>query len=151
MLQYLRTLDRRYLDAGCDTVTFHVEVEEEKEPTLRAIRAAGRRAGLALRPGTPLASLVPYAPLLDIVMVMTVEPGIYIPAGTKGVPKRYANIGIRIPAGDERHEERARTIVPRDILATSVMPHMHLLGVEMRVTATAKRARATGCTTSSSH
>jgi len=47
-----------------------------------------------------------------------------------------ANIGIRIPAGAERHEERARTIVPRNVLANSVMPHMHLLGVEMRVTAT---------------
>lgn len=47
-----------------------------------------------------------------------------------------ANIGIRIPAGAERHEERARMFVNRDILATSIMPHMHLLGNEMKVTAT---------------
>jgi hypothetical protein len=47
-----------------------------------------------------------------------------------------ANLGIRIPAGAERHEERARWTVAKDILATSVMPHMHLLGAEMRVTAT---------------
>lgn len=47
-----------------------------------------------------------------------------------------ANLMIRIPPGAERHEEKARWIVPRDILATSVMPHMHLLGAEMRVTAT---------------
>ena len=64
-----------YLDAGCDSITFHVEVEEPIEPTLRRIREAGRAAGLALRPGTPLSTLEPYAPLIDIVMVMTVEPG----------------------------------------------------------------------------
>jgi ribulose-phosphate 3-epimerase len=64
-----------YLDAGCDSITFHVEIDEEIAPILRAIRAAGRAAGLALRPGTPLDALRPYEELLDIVMVMTVEPG----------------------------------------------------------------------------
>lgn len=66
----------QYLDAGCDSVTIHVEIDEPIEPTLRAIRAAGRAAGLSLRPGTPLAALEPYRALLDLVMVMTVEPGI---------------------------------------------------------------------------
>ena len=64
-----------YIDAGCDSITFHVEIDEPIEPTLRAIRAAGRAAGLAIKPGTPLEALEPYAELLDIVLVMTVEPG----------------------------------------------------------------------------
>jgi ribulose-phosphate 3-epimerase len=64
-----------YLDAGCDSVTIHVEIEEDIEPTLRAIRAAGRAAGLCVKPNTPLAALEPYRRLLDIIMVMTVEPG----------------------------------------------------------------------------
>lgn len=64
-----------YLDAGCDSITIHVEVKEEIAPILRRIRAAGRAAGLALRPATPLEALRPYKELLDIVMVMTVEPG----------------------------------------------------------------------------
>ncbi|MCI0583372.1 MAG: ribulose-phosphate 3-epimerase [Chloroflexi bacterium] len=64
-----------FLDAGCDSVTIHVEIEEPIEPTLRAIRAAGRAGGLSLRPKTPLSALEPYRALLDIVMVMTVEPG----------------------------------------------------------------------------
>lgn len=64
-----------FLDAGCDSVTFHVEIDEPIEPTLRAIRAAGRAAGLAVRPGTPLTALGPYAALLDIILIMTVEPG----------------------------------------------------------------------------
>ena len=64
-----------YLDAGCDSITIHVEIDEPIEPTLRAIKTAGRAAGLSLRPGTPISALEPYAPLLDIVMIMTVEPG----------------------------------------------------------------------------
>ena len=64
-----------YLDAGCDSITFHVEIAEEIAPTLHKIRAAGRAAGLAVKPGTPLAALEPYRELLDIVLVMTVEPG----------------------------------------------------------------------------
>jgi ribulose-phosphate 3-epimerase len=64
-----------FLDAGCDSVTIHVEIEEPIEPTLRAIRQAGRAAGLAIKPKTPLSDLDPYRPLLDIVMVMTIEPG----------------------------------------------------------------------------
>ena len=65
----------KFIDAGCDSITIHVEIEEPIEPTLRAIHAAGRAAGLALRPKTPLSELEPYRDLIDIVMVMTVEPG----------------------------------------------------------------------------
>lgn len=65
-----------FLGAGCDSITFHVEVDAAQvRPSLQRIRAAGRLAGLSLRPGTPLGSLAPHADLLDIVMVMTVEPG----------------------------------------------------------------------------
>jgi ribulose-phosphate 3-epimerase len=64
-----------YLEAGCDSVTIHVEITEDIEPTLRAIHAAGRAAGLCVKPKTPLTALEPYQRLLDIVMVMTVEPG----------------------------------------------------------------------------
>jgi ribulose-phosphate 3-epimerase len=64
-----------FLDAGCDSVTFHVEIDEPIEPTLRAISAAGRAAGLAVKPATPLSALDPYRELLDIVLIMTVEPG----------------------------------------------------------------------------
>ena len=69
-----RYLDE-FLEAGCDSITFHIEIQEEIAPTLRRIRAAGRAAGLAVKPATPLSALEPYRDLLDIVLVMTVEPG----------------------------------------------------------------------------
>jgi ribulose-phosphate 3-epimerase len=65
-----------FLGAGCDSITFHVEVgEAQVRPTLERIREAGRSAGLSVRPKTALAALDPYRELLDIVLVMTVEPG----------------------------------------------------------------------------
>lgn len=64
-----------FIAAGCDSITIHVEVEEPVGPVLERIRAAGRLAGLAVKPRTPLAALEPYRHLLDVVMVMTVEPG----------------------------------------------------------------------------
>jgi ribulose-phosphate 3-epimerase len=64
-----------FLEAGCDSVTIHVEIKEDIEPTLRAIHAAGRAAGLCVKPKTSHTELAPYQRLLDIVMVMTVEPG----------------------------------------------------------------------------
>jgi ribulose-phosphate 3-epimerase len=66
----------RFIDAGCDSITFHVEVEAaQTRPALERIREAGRTAGLSVKPGTPLAALDAYRDLLDIVLVMTVEPG----------------------------------------------------------------------------
>jgi ribulose-phosphate 3-epimerase len=65
-----------FLDAGCDSITFHVEVDAAQvRPALERIREAGRSAGLSVKPGTPLAALDAYRELLDIVLVMTVEPG----------------------------------------------------------------------------
>ncbi len=65
-----------FLDAGCDSITFHVEVAEPQiRPALVRIREAGRSAGLSVKPATPLTALDAYRELLDIVLVMTVEPG----------------------------------------------------------------------------
>ena len=65
----------QFLAGGADSVTLHVEIDEPKEPILRAIRAADRAAGLAVSPQTPIDALEPYRGLVDIVMVMGVNPG----------------------------------------------------------------------------
>jgi ribulose-phosphate 3-epimerase len=56
-------------------VTFHVEAADDPVGTARAIRAEGGKAGLALKPGTPLAPYVEILDEFDMVLVMTVEPG----------------------------------------------------------------------------
>jgi ribulose-phosphate 3-epimerase len=66
----------QFLDAGCDSITFHVEVDAPQiRPALVRIREAGRFAGLSVKPGTPLSALDAFRDLLDIILVMTVEPG----------------------------------------------------------------------------
>lgn len=64
-----------FIDAGADHITIHVESEGAVASTLEQIRAQGCSTGLSLRPGTPASSLVPYLNLIDLILVMTVEPG----------------------------------------------------------------------------
>ena len=64
-----------YLDAGADAITVHVEVDEPLEPLLKAIKKAGVKAGISLKPGTALTALEPYLEVVDLVLVMSVEPG----------------------------------------------------------------------------
>ena len=68
----------RFLAGQPETVTFHVEAdadEERIERTLRTIQERGAGAGLAVSPSTPVAAVTPYLDCLDVIMIMTVEPG----------------------------------------------------------------------------
>ena len=64
-----------FREAGADGVTVHLEACRDVTGTLTAVRASGARVGLALKPGTPLAAAEPYLADLDLLLVMTVEPG----------------------------------------------------------------------------
>lgn len=61
--------------AGADMITFHIESEGDPEKTVRAIKETGLKAGIALKPATPAQQVGELLPLLDMVLVMTVEPG----------------------------------------------------------------------------
>jgi ribulose-phosphate 3-epimerase len=64
-----------YAAAGARNVTIHVEASSAPVRTLRAIRSAGARAGLALNPGTAVEPYADLLPEIDLLLVMTVEPG----------------------------------------------------------------------------
>ncbi|GAA1906364.1 ribulose-phosphate 3-epimerase [Lapillicoccus jejuensis] len=64
-----------YAEAGAGSVTFHVEAARDPRALARALRAAGARSGMALKPGTAWAPYEDLLPDLDMVLVMTVEPG----------------------------------------------------------------------------
>ena len=68
---------RRFAESGADIVTFHVEAETPANITqaLRDVQRFGKKAGLVVKPDTPAQALEPYLSMLDIVLVMTVEPG----------------------------------------------------------------------------
>lgn len=64
-----------FIKAGADLVNFHVEVECDIEAVLKEIKAAGKKTGLTIKPNTPPEAVFPYLHLLDMVLVMSVEPG----------------------------------------------------------------------------
>ena len=64
-----------FAKAGADNITFHVELDKDIRGIIRQIHALGMTAGLSLRPGTPAAAVLPYLDEVDLVLVMTVEPG----------------------------------------------------------------------------
>ncbi len=64
-----------YAEAGASSVTFHVEAAADPRRVARGIRAAGARAGMAVKPGTDFAPYEDLLDVLDMVLVMTVEPG----------------------------------------------------------------------------
>ena len=67
----------RFCDAGADMVTVHVEADtpEGIRRAVDAVRGKGKKAGLALKPATPASAAEPWIPDVDMVLVMTVEPG----------------------------------------------------------------------------
>lgn len=65
----------RYAETGAHSVTFHVEASDDPRQLARDIRSTGARAAMALKPGTAFADYADLLPELDMVLVMTVEPG----------------------------------------------------------------------------
>lgn len=70
---------QRYVEpfakAGADQISIHIEPEYDHVATLKQIRALGCKAGIVLNPGTPASAIEPVLPLVDLVLVMTVQPG----------------------------------------------------------------------------
>ena len=67
----------RFCDAGADLVTVHVEsdTEENIHAAIDKIHAKGKKAGVVLKPGTPAEAVLPYVEKVELILVMTVEPG----------------------------------------------------------------------------
>ena len=66
---------QRFINAGADLITVHVEADHDALSTLRAIRAAGCQAGLALNPATPMSAVESFLGEIDLLLCMTVVPG----------------------------------------------------------------------------
>ena len=64
-----------FAEAGADSITVHVEAGPHLHRTLQRIRSAGKRAGVALNPATPVHAVEPVLGAVDLVLVMTVDPG----------------------------------------------------------------------------
>jgi ribulose-phosphate 3-epimerase len=97
-----------FREAGADLITVHLEACRETREVLRQIRASGAKAGLAIKPGTPYAAAAPYLPDLDLLLVMTVEPGF---GGQAFMPEMMEKVSA---ARDERARRRLEFVIEVD-------------------------------------
>ena len=88
-----------FAKAGADIITVHVEAGPHVHRSLQAIRALGKKVGVSLNPGTPAASVAHVIDLVDLVLVMSVNPGFggqsFIPAAIDKIADLRAMIGAR--------------------------------------------------------
>lgn len=73
-----------FAKSGADLINFHLEATDCVEETIARIRATGKKVGITIKPGTPAKAVEPYLELVDMVLVMTVEPGF---GGQKMIPE----------------------------------------------------------------
>ncbi|ETX30483.1 ribulose-phosphate 3-epimerase [Roseivivax isoporae] len=99
-----------FAKAGADILTAHVEAGPHIHRTLQAIRAAGCRPGVALNPGTPVEAVRPVLDLVDLVCVMTVNPGF---GGQSFLPDTLSKVRqLRAWAGSGLHIEIDGGVAP---------------------------------------
>lgn len=87
------TEPERYIDefveSGADLITFHVEATKEPEKVIDMIHEKGLKAGISVKPKTPLAEIEPYLEKIDMLLIMSVEPGFggqsYIESSTEKI------------------------------------------------------------------
>ncbi len=66
---------QEFADCGADLINFHLEASENVRGTIERIHSLGKKAGITIKPATPADAVSPYLELVDMVLVMTVEPG----------------------------------------------------------------------------
>ena len=107
----------RFADAGADLVTFHIEATDKVEECIDLIRAKGVKVGVSIKPKTPIEALEPILDKIDLVLVMSVEPGFggqsFIEGSTEKVAalrqmidQRGLDVMIEIDGGVSRHNAR---------------------------------------------
>ncbi len=95
---------KAFAEAGSDIIEVHIEAEQDLEDTLRLVRGLGKKVGLAVNPPTPVQQVYPYLDRIDLLLIMSVNPGFggqqFIP---EVLPKIAAaksemdRIGSRVP------------------------------------------------------
>ncbi len=79
---------------GADIITFHLEATERPQEVIEQIHGLGKKAGLSIKPATPVEAVLPFMDKIDMLLVMTVEPGFggqsYIPESTQRIRQARA-------------------------------------------------------------
>lgn len=119
----------RFAKAGADIICFHIESKDDPGEVIAAIKAAGKKPAITLRPATPIEVLYPYCDELYMVLVMTVEPGFggqpmreEMLKKVKSLKKRFPRLLIEADGGVTREniESCAKAGVDICVAGTSI-------------------------------
>lgn len=66
---------KEFADCGADMINFHLEATTNPKEVIEQIHSLGKKAGITIKPGTPVEEVFPYLELVDMILIMTVEPG----------------------------------------------------------------------------
>ena len=89
----------RFIDAGADLVTFHIEATDCPDKCIEMIRSRGKKAAISVKPNTPVEDIYPYLDRCDMILVMTVEPGY---GGQALIPECLEKVGKLKAETDKR-------------------------------------------------
>jgi ribulose-phosphate 3-epimerase len=77
--------------AGADNITFHIEATDDPEGIIELIKSCGCKAGVSIKPKTPLQDIIPILDKVDVILVMSVDPGFggqgFLPGSSERVSK----------------------------------------------------------------
>ena len=102
MIQEPAKYVQRFAEAGADWISFHLEADGDPARTAELIRACGVHPALAVKPATPVERVYPYLDLVDMVLIMTVEPGF---GGQKFMPQALDKLRFLHSAAEARGKQ----------------------------------------------
>lgn len=134
----------KFAEAGADIITFHIEATQNVSETLRLIHRCGKKAGISVKPTTPIGTLTAYRGMFDMVLVMSVEPGFggqeYIPDSTEKIRRArqlFPNVLIEVDGGINPETSR----LALDAGADALVAGSYVIGAEDRKVAMDKLRR----------
>ena len=80
---------QEFVDCGADGITFHLEATKNPQKVIDQIHKAGAKAGISIKPGTPLEEVYPYLSKVEMILIMSVEPGF---GGQSFLPEAFGRI-----------------------------------------------------------
>ena len=133
-----------FADAGADIITFHVECDSDIDDTIAKIKSRGIKPGLVLKPNTPAWTVFPYLEKLDLVLVMTVEPGFggqsFMPEVLdkcriirREINQKKLKLHIEIDGGIDEHTVHAAAEAGANMMVAGTAVFRHKEGAETAI------------------
>ena len=131
-------------EAGADLMTFHIECADDIDATIAAIHGLGAQVGISMKPATPAEAVFPYLDKIDMVLVMTVEPGFggqsfmahqmpKVAAFRKEIDRRNLNVRLQVDGGVDENTVKECAAHGADIMVAGTAVFRHPEGMATAV------------------